>query len=97
MTNLEQDEFLEKAYDSIVILLVDNVLREVVGEETLAGLSLNLENLYVAKSLTNRLFFKQRLYTLRMTNGTPAKTHSDEFNKIVIDLNNISVKVEDED
>ena len=57
-------ELEEKAHSSILLSLSDGVLREVADEETAAGLWKKLENLYMKKSLTNRLFLKQRLYTL---------------------------------
>ena len=43
----------------------------------------------MTKSFTNRLYMKQRLYTIRMKEGTPVFDHLDEFNRIVIDLKNI--------
>ena len=49
------------------------------------------------KSLTNRLYLKQQLYTLKMKEGTPIAKHLDEFNKIIFDLKNIDIKLEDED
>ena len=50
----------------------------------------------MTKSLTNRLYMKQRLYTLRMKDGS-LNDHINEFNKIILDLNNIDVRIEDED
>ena len=49
------------------------------------------------KSLTSRLYLKQRLYTLKMREGTPVQEHLDEFNKIVLDMKNLDIKVKDED
>lgn len=53
-------------------------------------------SLYMTKSLTNRLYLKQRLYTLRMRKSISLKVHLDEFNKITMDLKNIDVKIDDE-
>ncbi|GKB60004.1 hypothetical protein Tco_0916190 [Tanacetum coccineum] len=39
---------------------------------------------------------KQRLYTLWMKDGS-LNDHINEFNKIILDLNNIDVRIEDED
>ena len=72
-------------------------MREIVDKEIAIGLWLKLESRYMTKSLTNRLYMKQRLYTIRMKEGTPVSDLLDEFNRIVIDLKNIECKVEDED
>jgi hypothetical protein len=49
------------------------------------------------KSLTNHLFLKQRLYIQKMQKGMLLCDHLDEFNKILIDLKNIDIQVDDED
>lgn len=76
--------------------LTDEVLREVAEEESAVGLWLKLESLYMSKSLTSGLYLKC-LYTLRMRECISVKTHLDEFNKIIIDLNNIDIKIDDDD
>nr|GEX74205.1 retrovirus-related Pol polyprotein from transposon TNT 1-94 [Tanacetum cinerariifolium] len=73
------------------------ILREVIHETTAAGLWLNLESLYMTKSLVNKLRFKDRLYSFRMKPGTSIQDHLDEFNTILIDLENLDVDIDDED
>ncbi|GJS54337.1 retrotransposon protein, putative, ty1-copia subclass [Tanacetum coccineum] len=73
------------------------VLREVTGETTAAGVWTKLETLYMTKSLANKLYLKKKLYTFYMPAGRKISEHIDEFNKIVLDLANIEVKFEDED
>ena len=51
----------------------------------------------ITKSLTNKLYLKQRLFTLRMKEGTPIKDHLDELNKILMDLKNIDVRIDEKD
>ena len=86
LSNEEKEDLLEWAHSAILLSLGDEVLREIVDEETAVGLWLKLESQYMTKSLTNRLYMKQRLYTIRMKEGTPISDHLDEFNMIVIDL-----------
>ena len=63
---------------------------EVVDEEKLVGLWMKLENLYVTKSLTNKLYLKRRLFSLHMKEGMPLKEHFDELNAILMDLKNVN-------
>lgn len=51
----------------------------------------------MTKSLTSKLMLKQRLFTLRMNEGTTLKDHLDRLNSILLDLRNIDEKVNDED
>ena len=51
----------------------------------------------MAKSVANRLLLKSRLYDLLLEEGKPLKPHLDEFYSIVMDLQNIDVKLDDED
>nr|GEV15760.1 reverse transcriptase domain-containing protein [Tanacetum cinerariifolium] len=73
------------------------VLREVIHETTTAGLWLKLESFYVTKSLANKLRLKDRLYIFRMKSVTSVQDHLDEFNTILIDLENLDVDIDDED
>ncbi|GJY42489.1 retrotransposon protein, putative, ty1-copia subclass [Tanacetum coccineum] len=79
------------------IKMRNKVLREVTGETTAAGFWSMLETLCMTKSLANKLYLKKKLYTFYMSVGRKISEHIDEFNKIVLDLANIKVKLEDED
>ena len=70
MSEDEKEELEMKAHSTIQLCLDDEVLREVADEDIAAGLWLKLESLYMIKSLTNKLYLKQRLFTLRMKEGT---------------------------
>ncbi|GJU00053.1 hypothetical protein Tco_1110391 [Tanacetum coccineum] len=76
----------EKAHSTIVLSLSDEVLYEVAHEETAADVWIKLEKLYMTKLLTNKLLLKQRLFSLRMKEGSTLKDHIDALNSILMDF-----------
>src|SRR3954465_15299856 len=60
-----------KAKATIVLCLSDEVLYNVLNEDTGAEMWNRLESLYMTKSLSNKLYVKKQLYCLRMAEGTP--------------------------
>ena len=100
--NLEETEKQKadadyKALAMIQLSLSDEVLREVVHEKTAADLWQKLEALYLTKSVTSKIVLKQKLYLLRMSESTPLKEHLDTFLSIIMDLENMDVKIDEED
>ena len=61
-------DFCAKA--TIILCLSDELLYNIMNEETTAGLWYRLESLYMIKSLSNKLFMKKQLYSLQMKEGT---------------------------
>ena len=51
----------------------------------------------MAKSLTNRLYLRKKLHTFCITEGTSLKDHLDEYNKLLLELVNVGVDVDEED
>ena len=56
---------LQKAHNAVILYLGDKVLREVSKVKTAVGILARLDALYTDKSLSNRLYMKQRLYSYR--------------------------------
>ena len=77
--------------------MIDEVLLEVIDETTATDLWKKLESKFQKKSLTNRLYQKQHLYTLWMTKNMQMKDHLDNFNRIIQVLQGVCVKIDDED
>ncbi|GJR11245.1 hypothetical protein Tco_0793897 [Tanacetum coccineum] len=92
----EKAALMKKAYSFLILCLGDRVLREVTKETTAAGIWTKLTSLYMTKSLANRLYVK-KLYTYYMSPGTKLGDHIDEFNKLILDLANIDIEIEDKD
>ncbi|GJT21706.1 hypothetical protein Tco_0891643 [Tanacetum coccineum] len=97
MTDAKYNSQDEKAHSIILLCLSDEVIYEVADEETAAGVWKKLEKLYMTKSLINKLLLKQRLFSLRMKEGSSLKEHLDALNSILMDLKNVEVKIEYED
>ncbi|KAG6430570.1 hypothetical protein SASPL_108640 [Salvia splendens] len=98
-TTMEElcEEMDEKVLSTIQLRVSREVLREVFNEKSAAGIWSKLESLYMTKSLANKLRLKERFFILRISEGTPIQSHLDEFNSIIIDLENLDAKVDDED
>ncbi|WVZ00077.1 hypothetical protein V8G54_026146 [Vigna mungo] len=90
------DEAL-KGESAIILCLGDKVLREVAKEKTAAEIWAKLESLYMTRSLAHRLCLKQQLFSFKMSESRTIEEQIAEFSKIVDDLENIEVKLEDED
>jgi len=101
MSRAKKTETVGKARSVIVLCLGDKVLREVAKEPTAASMWSKLESLYMTKSLTHRQFLKQQLYSFKMVESKAIMKQLTEqlteFNKILDDLENIEVQLEDED
>ncbi|KAH9697143.1 hypothetical protein KPL71_023491 [Citrus sinensis] len=75
----------------------DVVLREVAKEKSTSSLLSKLKELFLNKSSAKRLYIKKKLYTFSMKEGTTMKDHLDEFNKLILDLENVNINLEYED
>jgi hypothetical protein len=82
---------MDKTRSVIVLCLGDNALRDVAKEPTVASMWSKLESLFMTKSLVHRQFLKQQLYSKGIMEQLT------EFNKILDNLKNIEVHLEDED
>ncbi|KAJ8637632.1 hypothetical protein MRB53_011899 [Persea americana] len=55
-----------------------------------------LEEKYMTKSLENRIYLKKKLFHFECHQGVSITEHLNGFNKIIPDLMNIDVKINDE-
>ena len=60
----------EKAASAIRLHLTDDVVNNIIDEESTCGIWIKLENLYMSKMLTNKLYLKKQLHALHMGEGT---------------------------
>jgi len=97
MADGDKKALLQKAHSAIILSLGDKVLRQVSKETTAAGVWSKLEGFYMTKSLVNHLYLKQSLYSFKMHEDRSVGEQLDLFNKIILDLENIDVTIDDED
>jgi hypothetical protein len=97
ITDEDWDEMDARALSAIHLCLADDVLFNIVTDKTTVGLWSKLESLYMTKSLTNKIFLKRQLYSLRMKEGTKIVDHLNTFNTLLVQLNSMGVKFESED
>ena len=64
-----------KVASTIRLCLAKNILANVFGISTVKDLWEKLEQMYQAKSLSNRLYLKEQFHTLRMEEGTRVSDH----------------------
>ncbi|KAH9698636.1 hypothetical protein KPL71_024084 [Citrus sinensis] len=86
-----------KAHNTIILYRSDGVLKEVAKENTISNLWTKLKELFLKKSSAKRLYMKRKLYTFSMKERTIVKDHLDEFNKLILDLENVNIILEDKD
>ena len=64
----------ERAASAIRLHLSDDVVNNIIDEDTAWGIWTRLESLYMSKTLTNKLYLKKQLYALHMGEGTNSFT-----------------------
>jgi hypothetical protein len=97
MVEIDWKELEAKAVATIRLCLGDDVMYHVMDKESPGAIWLKLESRYMSKLLTNKLSLKQRLYGLKMAEGSDLSQHINIFNQIIDDLKRVDVKFEDED
>ncbi|KAL8516166.1 hypothetical protein ACS0TY_014728 [Phlomoides rotata] len=90
-------EILEKAHSAIILCLGDKPLREVSKEKTVIDVWRKHESLYQTKSVSNKLYVKQKLLDFRMSEDKNLSEQLDTFNRYMDDLEDLDVKLEDDD
>ena len=97
MSDQDKKVLMEKARSAIILNLRDKFLRKVSKKKTTVGVWTELESLYMTKSLVNRLYLTQALYSFKMQEDKSIDDQLDTLNKLILDLENIDVSIDDED
>ncbi|KAE8680841.1 pentatricopeptide repeat-containing protein [Hibiscus syriacus] len=92
-----REELQQRAAGTIRLCLADEVMYHVMHLSSPDEIWRKLESQFMSKSLTTKLYLKQRLYGLKMQDDHDLAQHVNVFNQIVSDLARLDVKIEDED
>lgn len=94
----EDWEELDLEARATIILCLERDVAFLVNEEATAVVVWSkLENNFMMKTLTNRIYLKSKLYTCKMEEGTSIWDYVNKFDRIISDLKDIDVKIDEED
>ena len=93
----EWEEMQEKAASMIQLFLTNEVIYHVIDLKSSQEIWTQLEKRYMSKSLSSKLYLKQRLYGLKMVESSDLMKHVNIFNQVIEDLARAVVMLEDED
>ncbi|KAI9153548.1 hypothetical protein LWI28_012949 [Acer negundo] len=77
--------------------LSDEVICNIMEEKSTKGTWEKLEKLYMDKTLSNKLTFKDQLYRLKIEDGGDVIAYLNDFNRCISDLIRVNVTYEDYD
>jgi hypothetical protein len=77
--------------------LSDQVMHHVIRLKTPKEIWDKLETQFMSKTVTTKLYLKQKLYGLKMQEGSDLAGHINVFSQMVTDLEQLGVKIETED
>jgi hypothetical protein len=93
MSREEWEKLEIRAMIMIQLCLADSVLLNVLGEDSTKKLWDKLGSLYQSKCLVNKLFLRNKLYILRMSNGSLVTEHLNLLNNVIIQLLSMDIKI----
>ena len=88
-TKIQPEELLETATGLIIFNLSDSIIRLVDKEETPAKIWKKLEEQFQQKSLTNKIYLKERIFGYKMSHSKTLDQNLDEFLRMHIELANL--------
>lgn len=82
---------MEHAHITLILSLGDKAFREVYMEKDSKGIWDNLESLYNAKSNSNTMYLKKKLFGFKMVSDRSIVDQVQDFAKICIDFEGVEV------
>ena len=91
------EEMQAQACATIRLYLSDLIMYHVMDKTSLKEIWDKLEEQFMSKTLTQKLYLKQKSYELKMQEGSDLAEHINIFNQLIADLGKLNVKIDEED
>ena len=90
------EEMQAQACATIRLCLTDQIMYHVMDETSPKKIWDKLEEQFMSKTLTRKLYLKQKLYGLKMQEGSDLAEHINVFNQLIADFGKVDVKIDEE-
>ncbi|KAG7565052.1 Zinc finger CCHC-type [Arabidopsis suecica] len=90
------EEKRRKARAFIILSVEDHILRMIMKETTASGMIKTLDQFYMSRPSSNRIYLKRKLYEFGMSEDISIEENINEFLKLVSELDKENVDVSDE-
>lgn len=97
LTDDDKEEMREITHSTIILHLSDNVLRRVGKIEKVTELWSKLEELYMPKSLSSKIYLKERFFGFKMDPSKNLEENLDDFNVVCTKLANSGKEIKSVD
>jgi hypothetical protein len=97
MSEADWKKLNRQACGTIRLCLAKDQKYFVMKESMAKELWNKLEDKYMTKGIENKLYLKRKFFGFRYVEGTSMPEHLNNLNKILADLQNLDVKIDDED
>jgi len=97
MLTEEWEKLERKERSTIWLCPAKSMLLNVSGEDLGKKLWEMLGHLYQLKSLVSKLFLRNKMYLLRMSDGSSVSEHLNAFNIVLSQLSSVDIKITDEE
>lgn len=84
--DVEKKKMEEWTFTTLQLVIGENFISEISMETTIIEIWTKLENLYIKKSLTNRLILRKTLFIIKLREDASVKMHLSFFNDHVMKI-----------
>ena len=79
LTTTQKEDMELNSYRTLILNLSDNIIRQILEEETTHKVWKKLESLFATKDLPNKMYLKEKKFTYKMDSSKTLTENFDEF------------------